>query len=88
MTGGTASDKKTRTFADNVIFFFKTIVSIPLQEFQKTMGGKQPAYDTATRMGRVLNEKATLLDDEQGLEMMLSELRDKWDTVCGKSVER
>uniref|UniRef100_A0A8C4R0E0 Dystonin n=1 Tax=Eptatretus burgeri TaxID=7764 RepID=A0A8C4R0E0_EPTBU len=58
------------------------------KEFQKTMGGKQPAYDTATRMGRVLNEKATLLDDEQGLEMMLSELRDKWDTVCGKSVER
>ncbi|KAM3930381.1 dystonin isoform 2-T2 [Leptodactylus fuscus] len=58
------------------------------KEFQKTLGAKHSVYDTTTRSGRSLKEKATLSDDIQKLDNMLSEIRDKWDTVCGKSVER
>lgn len=59
-----------------------------LQEFQKTLGAKHSVYDTTTRSGRSLKEKATLNEDIHKLDDMLSEIRDKWDTVCGKSVER
>lgn len=45
-------------------------------------------YDTTARTGRALKDKTTLKDDNQKLDDMLSELRDRWDTVCGKSVER
>ncbi|XP_071623642.1 microtubule-actin cross-linking factor 1 isoform X11 [Heliangelus exortis] len=58
------------------------------KEFQKTLGGKQPVYDTTIRTGRALKEKALLQDDTQKLDNLLGEVRDKWDTVCGKSVER
>ncbi|XP_053820488.1 microtubule-actin cross-linking factor 1 isoform X9 [Vidua chalybeata] len=58
------------------------------KEFQKTLGGKQPVYDTTIRTGRALKEKALLSDDTQKLDHLLGEVRDKWDTVCGKSVER
>uniref|UniRef100_A0A4W3JBR7 Dystonin n=1 Tax=Callorhinchus milii TaxID=7868 RepID=A0A4W3JBR7_CALMI len=58
------------------------------KEFQKALGAKHSVYDTTIRTGRSLKEKSTLADDHQKLDDMLSELRDKWDTVCGKSVER
>ncbi|XP_060708162.1 dystonin isoform X12 [Hemiscyllium ocellatum] len=58
------------------------------KEFQKGLGAKHSVYDTTVRTGRSLKEKTTLADDHQKLDDMLSELRDKWDTVCGKSVER
>ncbi|XP_078255159.1 dystonin isoform X4 [Rhinoraja longicauda] len=58
------------------------------KEFQKALGAKHSVCDTAVRTGRSLKEKTTLADDRQKLDDMLSELRDKWDTVCGKSVER
>ncbi|XP_071998332.1 dystonin isoform X6 [Engystomops pustulosus] len=58
------------------------------KEFQKTLGAKHSVYDTTTRCGRSLKDKATPGDDYQKLDNMLSEIRDKWDTVCGKSVER
>ncbi|KAG8451599.1 hypothetical protein GDO86_003700 [Hymenochirus boettgeri] len=58
------------------------------KEFQKTLGSKQPVYDTTVRTGRALKEKALLSDDIQKLDHLLGEVRDKWDTVCGKSVER
>ncbi|XP_069742162.1 microtubule-actin cross-linking factor 1 isoform X16 [Narcine bancroftii] len=58
------------------------------KEFQKAVGAKHSVYDTTVRTGRSLKEKTTLADDHQKLDDMLSELRDKWDTVCGKSVER
>ncbi|XP_044275357.1 microtubule-actin cross-linking factor 1 isoform X4 [Varanus komodoensis] len=58
------------------------------KEFQKTLGGKQPVYDTTIRTGRALKEKAQFPDDAQSLDHLLGEVRDKWDTVCGKSVER
>ncbi|XP_049632687.1 dystonin isoform X4 [Suncus etruscus] len=58
------------------------------KEFQKSLGGKHSVYDTTNRTGRSLKEKTTLADDNLKLDDMLSELRDKWDTICGKSVER
>ncbi|KAL6101743.1 dst [Pungitius sinensis] len=58
------------------------------KEFQKAVGSKHSVYDTTSRTGRALKDKTSLQDDNQKLDDMLSELRDKWDTVCGKSVER
>ncbi|XP_040585382.1 dystonin isoform X4 [Mesocricetus auratus] len=58
------------------------------KEFQKSLGGKHSVYDTTNRTGRSLKEKTSLADDTLKLDNMLSELRDKWDTICGKSVER
>ncbi|KAK7902142.1 hypothetical protein WMY93_018911 [Mugilogobius chulae] len=58
------------------------------KEFQKALGSKHSVYDTTSRTGRALKDKTSLQDDHQKLDDMLSELRDKWDTVCGKSVER
>ncbi|XP_056148223.1 dystonin [Lampris incognitus] len=58
------------------------------KEFQKALGSKHSVYDTSTRTGRALKDKTSLQDDNQKLDDMLSELRDKWDTICGKSVER
>lgn len=59
-----------------------------IQEFQKALGSKHSVYDTTARTGRALKDKTSLQDDTQKLDDMLSELRDKWDTVCGKSIER
>ncbi|XP_030596509.1 LOW QUALITY PROTEIN: microtubule-actin cross-linking factor 1 [Archocentrus centrarchus] len=58
------------------------------KEFQKALGSKQPVYDTTVRSGRAMRDKAQLPADTQKLENLLGEVRDKWDTVCGKSVER
>ncbi|XP_036071365.1 dystonin isoform X3 [Oryzias melastigma] len=58
------------------------------KEFQKSLGSKHSVYDTTSRTGRALKDKTSLQDDHQKLDDMLCELRDKWDTVCGKSVER
>ncbi|KAJ8268214.1 hypothetical protein COCON_G00133860 [Conger conger] len=58
------------------------------KEFQKALGSKQPVYDTTVRSGRAMRDKATLAADTQKLDNLLGEVRDKWDTVCGKSVER
>ncbi|XP_032901169.1 microtubule-actin cross-linking factor 1 isoform X9 [Amblyraja radiata] len=58
------------------------------KDFQKTLGGKQPVYDTTIRMGRSMKDKASHADDRLKMDNLLGEVRDKWDTVCGKSVER
>ncbi|XP_060798780.1 microtubule-actin cross-linking factor 1 isoform X5 [Neoarius graeffei] len=58
------------------------------KEFQKALGSKQPVYDTTVRSGKAMRDKATLPADTHKLENLLGEVRDKWDTVCGKSVER
>ncbi|TRY84286.1 hypothetical protein DNTS_025412 [Danionella cerebrum] len=58
------------------------------KEFQKSLGSKQPVYDTTVRSGKAMRDKATLPADTQKLDHLLGEVRDKWDTVCGKSVER
>lgn len=52
------------------------------------MGSKQPVYDTTVRSGKAMRDKAQLPADAQKLDHLVGEVRDKWDTVCGKSVER
>lgn len=59
-----------------------------VQEFQKALGSKQPVYDTTVRSGKAMRDKAQLPADTQKLDHLVGEVRDKWDTVCGKSVER
>eukprot|EP00066_Takifugu_rubripes_P017863 XP_011607129.1 PREDICTED: microtubule-actin cross-linking factor 1 isoform X3 [Takifugu rubripes] len=58
------------------------------KEFQKALGSKQPVYDTTVRSGKAMRDKAQLPADTQKLDNLVGEVRDKWDTVCGKSVER
>ncbi|XP_072227126.1 microtubule-actin cross-linking factor 1, isoforms 1/2/3/4 isoform X4 [Leuresthes tenuis] len=58
------------------------------KEFQKALGSKQPVYDTTVRSGKAMRDKAQLPADQQKLDHLVGEVRDKWDTVCGKSVER
>ncbi|XP_047667970.1 dystonin isoform X24 [Tachysurus fulvidraco] len=58
------------------------------KDFQKALGAKHSVYDTTSRTGRALKDKTSLQDDNQKLDGMICELRDKWDTICGKSVER
>ncbi|XP_062870373.1 microtubule-actin cross-linking factor 1 isoform X9 [Trichomycterus rosablanca] len=58
------------------------------KEIQKTLGSKQPVYDTTVRSGKAMRDKTTLPADTHKLDNLLGEVRDKWDTVCGKSVER
>ncbi|XP_077362474.1 microtubule-actin cross-linking factor 1 isoform X17 [Festucalex cinctus] len=58
------------------------------KEFQKALGSKQPVYDTTVRSGWAMRDKAQLPADTQKLDHLVGEIRDKWDTVCGKSVER
>nr|XP_014346976.1 PREDICTED: microtubule-actin cross-linking factor 1, isoforms 1/2/3/5 [Latimeria chalumnae] len=58
------------------------------QEFQKMVRSKRPMYEATLKSGRSLREKAQLPEDHQPLEDQLGELRDKWDTVCAKAMER
>ncbi|KAK2920792.1 hypothetical protein Q8A73_000277 [Channa argus] len=58
------------------------------KEFQKALGSKQPVYDTTVRSGKAMRDKAQLPADSQKLDHLVGEVRDKWDTVCGRSVER
>lgn len=77
---------KLNTFS-HVSYALYLLITV-LQEFQKSLGSKQPVYDTTVRSGKAMRDKATLPADTQKLDNLLGEVRDKWDTVCGKSVER
>ena len=44
-------------------------------------------YDTIVRTGRALREKSNP-NDTKTINGMLTDLKDKWDLVCGKSVDR
>ncbi|XP_066538395.1 microtubule-actin cross-linking factor 1, isoforms 6/7 [Hoplias malabaricus] len=58
------------------------------KEFQKLFRSKRPMYEACLKSGRSLLEKAQSPSDTQHLENMVSELRDTWDTISGKSIER
>lgn len=78
--------EKFKTF--RLVSYALYLLITVLQEFQKSLGSKQPVYDTTVRSGKAMRDKATLSADTQKLDNLLGEVRDKWDTVCGKSVER
>ncbi|XP_028985377.2 microtubule-actin cross-linking factor 1, isoforms 6/7 isoform X2 [Betta splendens] len=56
--------------------------------FQKLLRSKRPMYEATLKSGRGLHEKARSSHDRQHLENLLAELKDTWDTISGKSVER
>ena len=58
-----------------------------LKEFQKELSGKQPMYDSTMKNGKVLTDKAPK-PDHPILKEMLTELKNKWLTVCNLSVEK
>nr|XP_695869.5 microtubule-actin cross-linking factor 1, isoforms 1/2/3/5 [Danio rerio] len=58
------------------------------KDFQKLLRSKRPMYEACLKSGRSLQEKAQSPADTQQLENMVSELRDSWDTISGKSSER
>ncbi|KAK3864233.1 hypothetical protein Pcinc_030068 [Petrolisthes cinctipes] len=57
------------------------------KEFQKALGAKQPFYDSTMKQGRGLQNKAPKTDEET-LKQMLMDLKNKWNSVCQKSVDR
>jgi len=57
------------------------------KEFQRSLGAKQSVYDSTIKMGRNLKEKAPK-PDIPVLQEMLDELKNKWNSVCNKSVDR
>lgn len=59
-----------------------------LQEFQKVLRSKRPMYEATLKSGRKLYDRAQRSHDQQHLENLLAELKDTWDTINGKSMER
>ncbi|XP_063975570.1 dystonin isoform X31 [Diachasmimorpha longicaudata] len=57
------------------------------REVQKALSAKQGTYDNTMKSGKTLKDKAPK-SDEPALKELLSELKSKWTTVCGKSVDR
>uniref|UniRef100_A0A672ZX60 EF-hand domain-containing protein n=1 Tax=Sphaeramia orbicularis TaxID=375764 RepID=A0A672ZX60_9TELE len=59
-----------------------------IAEFQKLLRTKRPMYEATLKNGRSLHERAASVHDRQHLENLLAELKDTWDTISGKSMER
>lgn len=57
------------------------------REFQKMLGMKQLTYDTVNSRGRSLKERGPKGDTPVLQEMLLA-LKNKWNSLCGKSVDR
>ncbi len=57
------------------------------KEFQRQLGAKQSAYDSTMRFGKGLKEKCPR-EDVPILQEMLDELKNKWNAVCQKSVDK
>ena len=57
------------------------------KEFQRALGAKQPSYDATNRMGRTLKDKCPKLDIPT-IQEMLTQMKNKWNNICGKSVDR
>ncbi|KAM9235330.1 microtubule-actin cross-linking factor 1, isoforms 6/7-like [Leptosomus discolor] len=56
--------------------------------FQKVLRSKRPVYEATLRSGRALRERARLPEDLQPLEELLGELKERWDALCSRAVER
>ncbi|XP_022692769.1 microtubule-actin cross-linking factor 1-like isoform X2 [Varroa jacobsoni] len=57
------------------------------KEFQRALAGKQATYDATMRAGRLLKDKAPK-QDVPTLQKMLDDLKDKWNRVCAKAVDK
>ncbi|RWS27955.1 microtubule-actin cross-linking factor 1-like protein [Leptotrombidium deliense] len=57
------------------------------KEFQCALGAKQSTYDATMKVGRALKSRAPK-PDIPVLQDMMDELKNKWNSVCAKSVDR
>jgi dystonin len=57
------------------------------KEFQRALAAKQPSYDATMRLAKSVKDKAPKTDEPK-LKDMMSELKNKWNNVCSKSVDR
>jgi dystonin len=57
------------------------------REIQKELSGKQGNYDTIIKNGKIIKDKAPK-SDELALRELMNELKNKWTTVCNKSIDR
>nr|XP_022907001.1 microtubule-actin cross-linking factor 1 isoform X2 [Onthophagus taurus] len=57
------------------------------QEFQRALSSKQGTYDNTMKTGKLIKDKAPK-SDENTLKQMLIDLKNKWTSVCSKSVDR
>ncbi|XP_067834415.1 microtubule-actin cross-linking factor 1, isoforms 6/7, partial [Heptranchias perlo] len=58
------------------------------KDLQKALRGKRAVYEATLRNGRLLLDRAQRAGDREQLEELVTELRDHWDTLSGKCVER
>lgn len=59
------------------------------KEFHRSLGQKQPAYDSTLKTGRKLIDRCEPDQyDRVQLQEMLTELKNKWQQVCFQSVEK
>lgn len=56
-------------------------------EFQRSLSVKQATYDNTMKAGKTLKDKAPK-PDEPTIKQMLIDLKNKWTSVCAKSVDR
>ncbi|GBM86483.1 Dystonin [Araneus ventricosus] len=57
------------------------------KEFQRSLGSKQPIFDGTMKLGRNLKEKCPK-SDVPVLQDMMDDLKNKWNNVCAKSVDK
>lgn len=57
------------------------------REFQRQLGAKHAQYDNTLKMGKHLKEKAPKVDVSI-IQGMIDELKNKWNSICNKSVDR
>jgi len=55
--------------------------------FQRSLGAKHPTYDATMRTGKLLKDRAPNTDD-QVIKQSMTDLKNKWQDVCNRSVER
>uniref|UniRef100_UPI00398ED8B2 microtubule-actin cross-linking factor 1, isoforms 6/7-like n=1 Tax=Pristiophorus japonicus TaxID=55135 RepID=UPI00398ED8B2 len=58
------------------------------QALQKELRGRRAVYEATLRNGRVLMDKSQRAGDREQLQQLLAEVRNHWDTLCAKCVER
>ena len=57
------------------------------REFQRQLGSRHSQYDSTLKLGKHLKEKAPRIDIPI-IQNMIDELKNKWNTICNKSVDR
>jgi len=57
------------------------------KEFQRALGAKQSVLDAVNRSGRHLRDRCSKTDAHE-IQDMLSKIKNKWNNLCGKSVDR